>query len=418
MRKFKVCLYVVIFVLLLWVFPYPGKSREVSSEEGIPTIRVEPHAFGKILIRIPDFEGPYEISSKFTSSLRKLLNLHLFILASPLRPVEHLLTKEYHLKGKLTQQGDTLEIKTVLEDLTQRREIKTYTLTTKVNQISFAASSLADRLVEDLSKYKGIAQTKVAFVKRTRTGDHLYISDFSKETVKHVRSASLILFPKFSPSGEKLVYLVYDKGRYLIEVYDVQRKLYKNLPLKGISSPAVWNIDERYIFVSLEDQGKMGIYKLDTETNNLEFLLGGEGIFQVGDISKDGKKILYVFDKRTGKPDVYMFDLETFNSKKISSTKGYNTSPRFSPKENTILYLSRREGNTYIHLLDLSTRKERKILFRGKLEDPAFSPTGDYILTFGEGPQGTGIYLIHLDSHLSTIYIPGKNFLFPSWTKL
>lgn len=416
MKKYRVWL-LTVFLFLFGLVSYVD-SREVLSEEEIPTIRVEPYTFGKILIRIPDLEGPPEISSRFTSSLRKLLNLHLFILASPLRPVEHPLIREYHLKGKITQQGETLEIKTVLEDLTERKELKTYTFTTKIDQISLTASSLTDKLVEDLSKYQGIAQTRIAFVKRLRTGDHLYISDLSKETVRHLRSASLILFPKFSPSGEKLVYLVYEEGKYFIEVYDLQRKLRKTLFLKGIGSPVIWNIDERHLFVSLEDQDKMGIYKFDTETKNLEFLIGGEGVFQVGDISRDGKKILYVFDKRTGRPEVHMFDLETLTSKKISSTQGYNTSPRFSPKGNTVLYLSRRGGSTYIHLLDFSTGKERKILFRGKLEDPTFSPTGDYILAFGEGPQGTGIYLIHLDSHLSTLYIPGKTFLFPSWTKL
>lgn len=416
MKKCRVWL-LTVFLFFFGLVPSLD-SREVSSEEEIPTIRVEPHAFGKLLIRVPDFEGPPEISSRFTSSLRKLLNLHLFILASPLRPVEHLLPREYYLKGKINQQGEILEIKAVLEDLTERKEIKTYALTTKINQLSLAASSLADKLVEDLSKYQGIAQTKVAFVKRLKTGDHLYVSDFSKETVRHLRSASLILFPKFSPSGEKLVYLVYEEGRYFIEIYDLQKRSRKNLSLRGIGSPAIWNIDKRYLLISLEEQGKMGIYKLDIETKNLEFLIGGEGVFQVGDVSRDGKKILYVFAKRTGRPEVYMLDLETLTSKKISSTKGYHTSPRFSPKGNTVLYLSRRGESTYIHLLDFSTGKERKILFRGKLEDPTFSPTGDYILAFGEGPQGTGIYLIHLDSHLSTLYIPGKSFLFPSWTKL
>lgn len=416
MKKYKFLVF-TFFLTFSFLF-LKGEVKGEPKETEIPTIRVETRAFGKIIIRVPEIDGPKEVSSKFSSLLRRLLNLHLFVLASPLKPFENNFSKEYYLKGKIIQKGDILEINLSLEDLGEKKEIKTYALKTDLTQLHQATYSLVDRIIEDISRYKGISSTKIAFVKRLRTGDQLYVSDFSRERVKLLRSAPLILFPKFSPSGEKLVYLVYEKGKYFIEVYDLKQGVTKNFFVRGLSSPVVWDKDETHLFLSVETQHKMGIYKFNLETQDLKLLLEGEGVYQVGDASKDGKKILYVFDKRTGKPDVYIFDLENGISRKISLTRGYNTSPRFSPKGDAVLYISRTGGISYIHIYSLVNGTEKRILFKGRLEDPVFSPTGDYILCFAEGPQGTGIYLIHLDSHLTTLYIPGKTFLFPAWTNL
>ncbi|QER42374.1 hypothetical protein F1847_06310 [Thermodesulfobacterium sp. TA1] len=394
----------------------PAKASETS--EGIPVITVEGQSFGKVLVRVPDFKGDSSLSAKLTPLLRKMINLHLFVLATPNPPFSQSLSREYYLTGSFTLTSSGITLTAQLEDLVEKKIIKEYRLEGTLSQSERLIYLLADKVIEELSNHKGIAYSKIAFVKRSLGKDRLYLSDFSKENPKELRTAPLILFPKFSPSGQKIAYLVYEKKQYALEILDLKTGETKVFWIKGISSTPVWSPDEKNLFLTIEYQGEIGIYRFSLEKQSLEPMLKGGGVYQVADVSKDGKKLLYVHDRRTGKPTINLFDLETKQDKKISTIRAYNTSPRFSPKEDKVLYLSRGGGLTYLILHDLNTGNVKKILFKGRLEDPTFSPTGDYLLAFGEGPQGYGIYLIHLNSHLTHLYISGKNFLFPTWTKL
>ncbi|WP_022854618.1 PD40 domain-containing protein [Thermodesulfobacterium thermophilum] len=415
--KFKgIWIFLSISILLALAGALPAKATEPS--EGLPLITVESQTFGKILVRVPDFKGDPSVSAKLTSLLRRMINLHLFVLATPNPPFSQPISKEYYLTGSFSLTSSEITFKGQLEDLLEKKIIGEYHLKSSPSQPERLIYILTNKIIEDLSHHKGIAYSKVAFVKRVLGKDRLYLADFSKENPKELRSAPLILFPKFSPSGQKLAYLVYEKHLYSLEILNLKTGEKKAFNIKGISSTPVWSPDEKSLFLTIEDQAEIVIYRFSLENQTLEPILGGEGVYQVGDLSQDGKKLLYVHDKRTGKPSINLFDLETKQTKKISKLRAYNTSPRFSPKGDKVLYLSRGGGLTYLVLQDLATGKEEKFAFKGRLEDPAFSPTGDYLLASGEGPQGHGIYLIHLPSHLYQVYISGKNFLFPTWSKL
>ena len=52
-------------------------------------------------------------------------------------------------------------------------------------------------------------------------GDTLYVMDFSKLHLKKIKTADLILFPKFSPSGRKIAYIIYKNGKYNKSFYKI-----------------------------------------------------------------------------------------------------------------------------------------------------------------------------------------------------
>ncbi len=402
-----------VFFIFLILF-----TRTLTFSQEIPTITIEPTSFTKIIIRVPDFEGPKELSSNLSSILRKLLNYHLFIIALKEPPLPGFTSKEYYLKGYIEKKNNQIFIKAELQDNLENKTLKIYKVEGNSNYPQSLIYALCDKLIETISIYKGISFSKIAFVKRTSREDKLYIADFSKENPKLINSAPLILFPKFSKSGDKVAYLIYNNNKYILEIYNIKTGEKKEFFIEGLSSTPVWFPNERELIITVELKGNMSLYKLNLETGTLNLLMTKEGIIQAGSISSDENLLAYVYTDRTGKPQIYFLDLKTLKTYKIPQNYYYNTSPRFSPDGKKLLFLSKSKDITYIIIYNLETQEKREIKFIGKLKDPAFSPTGDYILVYGETKEGKGLYLIHLDSHLSFLYLFGNNFLFPDWAPL
>ncbi len=403
------------FFLVIVLFLFFNKF--LFSEE-IPKITVEPYSFSKIVVKVSYFEGDKKLSYKLTPILIRLLNYHIFILASSNSPLIKTFHKEYLIKGVVQKKGNKVCLVAELWDKLENKVLESYKIEGPLSYPYLVVYSLCNKVIEKLSNYKGLAFSKIVFVKRTSYGDKLYISDFSKVNPHLITTAPLILFPKFSPQGDKLAYLIYKKRRYFLEIYDLKTHIKKSFFIKGLCSTPVWSSDGEKIFLTIENKSKIGINEFNIKTGILKVLLRGEGVYQVGSVSKDGRFLAYVYDRRTGKPKIYLLDLNTLKSYRISKAMRYNTSPRFSPKGDYLLYLAKNGGYTFIVLYNLHSHNKKEIVFPGSLEDPAFSPTGDYIIAYGKGPKGTGLYLIHLDSNLSYLYIKGKNFLYPDWSRL
>ncbi|MDF2953496.1 MAG: Periplasmic component TolB of the Tol biopolymer transport system [Thermodesulfobacterium sp.] len=413
--KYKFYLFFLFFLFVFFLFVF----YKISLCEEIPTITVQPTSFSKILIRVPDFEGDKKLSTKLTPLLRRLLNYHLFILALENPPLPNFPSKEYYLKGQIEKRGNEIFIKAELIDTLENKVLKIYKVTGSSSYPQSLIYALCDKLVESISHYKGIAFTKIVFVKRTSKGDKLYVADFSKENPRLLRKAPLVLFPKFSKKGDKIAYLVYENHKYYLEIYDFRNSTKRKFFIEGICSSPVWLPDGEELIITAEKGQSMALYRFNLKTQKLDLLIKTEeGILQAGSVSSGGIFLTYVYGKRAGTPQIYLLDLETLKSYKIPQKGVYNTSPRFSPKGEGLLFLSKSSSISSIILYNLRTKEQREIKFLGNLEDPAFSPTGDYILAFGEGRKGKGVYLIHLDSSLTYLYLPGKNFVSVDWAEL
>ncbi|MCD6490583.1 MAG: hypothetical protein J7K20_07660, partial [Thermodesulfobacterium sp.] len=188
--KYKFYLISIIFIIIFYKIIF----YKISLCEEIPTITVEPTSFSKILIRVPDFEGDKKLSTKLTPLLRRLLNYHLFILALENPPLPNFPSKEYYLKGQIEKIENKIFIKAELIDTLENKILKIYKVTGNSSYPQSLIYALCDKLVESISHYKGIAFTKIVFVKRTSNGDKLYVADFSKENPRLLRTAPLVLF--------------------------------------------------------------------------------------------------------------------------------------------------------------------------------------------------------------------------------
>ncbi|MCS7149581.1 MAG: hypothetical protein N2Z40_00510 [Caldimicrobium sp.] len=396
----------MIFRLFFLLFLLLSKPLNAQTEPS--TIVVTPQAYTKTVIRIPPLEG--DIRDEITNAIRNLINLHLFCVALAEPPLPGLKSKEYYLKGKVETKEGKYQFLGELIDTFDGRLIRGYKI--ESSSVDKLAGTITDQIIKAVSPYQGVSVTRLTFVKRESTGDHLYIMDFSKKNLKKIRSSELILFPKFSPSGKKLAYLTFDGRDYYLEILTLATYDLKKIKIAGLSSAPLWLPNERELLLTLGREGEINIYLFSLEREELKAITSGRGVNQGGSVSPDGKWLAFVGDK-SGKPQIYLLDLDTKKVNRISEG-GYNTSPRFLARGD-LIYLSQRGGKNELILYSPQRGEKKRFSLPYSLNDPAPSPTGDYLIFEGKGKTGKGLYLLHLDSLIVHHYLPFGSVHYPDW---
>jgi outer membrane lipoprotein-sorting protein len=108
---------------------------------------------------------------------------------------------------------------------------------------------------------------------------------------------------------------------------------------------------------------------------------GGSYSTRAPDLNEDGTQVVYSIPK-TGHGDVYLHDIKTKQTKRLTKSEDTEISPSFRPKHQEVVFVREGGRSTHIWLLDLATGKERE-LTRGPGHDQIWdlSPDGKY-LTF------------------------------------
>jgi TolB protein len=84
--------------------------------------------------------------------------------------------------------------------------------------------------------------------------------------------------------------------------------------------------------------------------------------------------------ERGGNTDVYVMDLRSRQSRRITSDPAIDTSPSFSPDGTKIVFNSDRGGSSQIYVMDADGSGARRISFgSGRYTTPVWSPKGDFI---------------------------------------
>ncbi len=195
-----------------------------------------------------------------------------------------------------------------------------------------------------------------------------------------------------------------------MEVANIQGLERREYKIKGIAGPPVWFPDEERMILTLEERGEVGLFLFDFKRNEITKLHTGLGVRQAGSVSPDGRLVAFVASLRD-KPQVYMLNLPSGETRRVSFEVGQATSPRFSPKGNLLIYLLSQKT---LILYDLSNNKKTQLALPFSITDPAFSLTGDYLIFRAKGKKG-GIYILHIDSRAYQAYLPYDNLYYPDW---
>ncbi|MEM7061059.1 MAG: Tol-Pal system beta propeller repeat protein TolB [Pseudomonadota bacterium] len=141
--------------------------------------------------------------------------------------------------------------------------------------------------------------------------------------------------------------------------------------------------DSRVVFVA--ESGPKGDRKkrlavMDQDGANVRYLPDASGLVLSPRFSPNDQQILYI-SYNTGSPEVYLMNLDTNQRERLGSFPGMTFAPQFSPSGNEVIVSLAQDGNTDLYAINLASRRKRRLTRSPAIEtSPSYSPDGSQIV--------------------------------------
>jgi len=290
------------------------------------------------------------------------------------------------------------DISIKLFSIADQKQLLSLTLPVLEGDLRSGSHYIADKIYEEITGIKGIFSTKIAYVTATKTTDgieyQLLVADADgKNSQALVTSSQPLLSPKWSPRGDKLVYVSFEKGNSAIYVQNLStggRELMSNF--KGINSGPSFSPDGTKLAMTLSKSGNAEIYVMDIYSKKLKQITKSWSIDTGANWAPDGKSLVFTSD-RGGKPNLYQIDLETLVSKRLTFEGDYNAGGSYSPDGDYICYVQGNK-NDYKIALRHNNSETSQFISEGPLDEtPTFAPNNHMILYATKNKKGQGILI-------------------------
>ena len=174
----------------------------------------------------------------------------------------------------------------------------------------------------------------------------------------------------------------------------ISDKIYQRLTGEG------GYFDTRIIYVS-ETGEKTQRYKklaiMDQDGANLKYLTLGNELVLTPRFSPKNQLVTYLSYFRN-LPRVYLLDIETGVQEVVGDFPGMTFAPRFSPDGKKIIMSFAKDGNSDIYTMNLDTRVVEKITDHSSIDtSPSYSPDGKYICFNSDRSGLQQIYVMRSD---------------------
>ena len=273
-----------------------------------------------------------------------------------------------------------------------------------------AAHKAADQVYSRLTGEGPYFDSRVAFVQETGPKDarrkRIGIMDYDGANVKWLTDDStLVLKPRFSPDGSRLLYTSYATGFPQAMMMDVNSLATRQLGAgqQGtMSFSPRFSPDGRWIVYSLEQNGNTDIYQMDAATGAQRALTNAPSIETSPSYSPDGRQIVFESD-RSGTPQLYIMGANGGEPKRISFGEGRYGTPVWSPRGDLIAFTRQVGGKFYIGVMRTDGSEEKMLTESFLDEGPTWAPNGRVVMFTRVTPGGDGQPRLH------SVDITGRN---------
>ena len=303
---------------------------------------------------------------------------------------------------------DMIRIEFRLWDIFAARQLFGLQLSTQRRYWRRLAHIVADKVYERLSGESGYFDSKVTFVSETGgKGDRkkqLILMDQDGANIRPLSTdEDLVLTPRFSPTGEEVVYLSYEDGTprvYILSLESGRKGVVGSFP--GLSFSPRFSPDGRYVVMSLQARSNSDIHVFDLRTRESTQITDSLSINTSPSYSPDGERIAFESD-RGGNQQIYIMNADGGNPHRISFGNGRYASPVWSPRGDWIAFIKQLRGEFFVGVMSPEGEHER-LLARGyHNEGPAWSPNGRVLMFFRDTPGELG------GPHLWRVGVNGDN---------
>jgi TolB protein len=178
--------------------------------------------------------------------------------------------------------------------------------------------------------------------------------------------------------------------------------------------------DSRIVFV--DETGPKGDRRkrlaiMDQDGANLRYLPGADGLVLTPRFSPNDQSVLYIsYD--TGEPQVYMLNLDTAQREQLGSFPGMTFAPRFSPDGTQVVLSLSQDGNTDLYVMRLADRQLRRLTSNPAIDTSAsYSPDGSQLVFESDRGGSQQLYIMPSNGGPAQRISFGKgNYGTPVWS--
>ena len=280
--------------------------------------------------------------------------------------------------------------------------------------------ALSDDMVYVLTGERGIASTRVAYVRRDGGSYALVVKSLDpREGQVVLADDEVITTPAWSPDGGQVALTSYRSGSADLYLYDFGTgRAGKLLAGNGLYTSPAWSPDGSAIAVTRSRESNSDIYLLDTASGEARRLTARPSIETAAGFSPNGQQMIFTSD-RLGFPQLYTMDSSGGSAVRLTGVHRYMDSPAWSPAGDRIAYAARVGGDFHIFVMDADGSNVRQVTFEGSLnENPVWSPTGRHLAFSSDRDGERAIYVLEL-SGLEVIRLSGDGECYlPTWSPL
>jgi TolB protein len=289
------------------------------------------------------------------------------------------------------------------------------------------AHKVADAVYSRITGEDGYFDSRVVFVSesgsKANRSKRLAIMDYDGHNAQFLTDArSLVLAPRISPQGDRVLYTSYETGFpriYLLNMSNMNRRLLDNQPGTMTFAPR-FSPDGNTVLFSLTMGGNTDLYSLNLRNGRRVRLTSAPSIETAPSFSPDGRRIVFESD-RSGSQQLYVMNAGGGEARRISFGTGRYGTPVWSPRGDLIAFTKQSSGRFHIGVMRTDGSEERLLTASFLDEGPTWSPNGRVIMFTRETRGANGrpaLYSVDITGrNLKRVAAPGAASA-PAWSPL
>jgi TolB protein len=217
-------------------------------------------------------------------------------------------------------------------------------------------------------------------------------------------SSSIVLAPRISRNGDRVVFTSYASGFPRIYILDTATLRTQALDMQDgtMTFSPRFSPDGRTILFSLSTGGNTDLYTLDLGSGSRKRLTSTPSIETAPSYSPDGKHIVFESD-RSGTQQLYVMPAGGGEPQRISFGQGRYGTPVWSPRGDMIAFTKQNQGRFHIGVMRTDGSEERLLTASFLDEGPSWAPNGRVVMFSRESAGASG------QSGLYSVDITGRN---------
>ncbi|MCR8549332.1 Tol-Pal system beta propeller repeat protein TolB [Salipiger sp. P9] len=429
-------------LLALLALPVPAQAQNGPLRIEITEGTVEPMAYA-----VPDFVSETPGAAQYAQDIARVVaddltgtglfreiprEAHISRITSFQSPVQFADWKAINalvlLTGAVSEEGGRVTVKFRIWDVFAGTELG--------QGMQFAATAdgwrrlahkVADQVYSRITGETGYFDSRVVFVSESGPKDQrakrLAIMDYDGANVQYLTdSRSIVLAPRFSPNGDRVLYTSYETGEprvHVLNVGSVQSHILQSG--SGVMSFAPrFSPDGSRVVYSVTSGSNTDIFAMDIASGATMQLTSAPSIETAPSFSPDGSRIVFESD-RSGTQQLYVMPANGGEATRISFGQGRYGTPVWSPRGDLIAFTKQNQGRFHIGVMRIDGSEERLLTASRLDEGPSWAPNGRVIMFAREtqGAQGTSsLYTVDVAGRKLTRVRTPDGASDPSWGPL